>query len=156
MSLDQIVQLVIQFKYIILYPIAVLEGPIISIIAGFLVSKGYLGFIITYLLLMAGDLTGDIFYYGVGRWGGRKLIDRWGPRLGLNPKRMAKVDDHFLRHGGKTLLFGKWTQTVGAPILVTAGAIRMPLGKYFLSTKWMTNTISRLIAAPVSRLSTLD
>ena len=131
-SLDQIVQLLVHFRYLILYPIAVLEGPIISIIGGFLVSRGYLNFIVTYLVLAAGDLTGDFIYYTIGRWGGQHFIKRWGARFGLNAERMAKVDQHFFDHGGKTLLFGKWTQTVGAPILVTAGVIRMPLKKYFL------------------------
>ena len=127
---DHIVLLLTHYGYLILFPIAVIEGPIISVIAGFLVSKGLLNFFFAYLVLLAGDLGGDMLYYAVGRWGGMPFIKRWGPRLGLNPARVAQVDKHFVDHGGKTLLFGKWTQTVGAPILVSAGIVRMPFWKY--------------------------
>lgn len=129
-NLDQIVQLLIVHRYLLLFPIAVIEGPIIAIIAGFLASKQLIGFVPAYLILLAGDVCGDVIYYLIGRWGGMRFINRWGSKIGLTPARIAKVDRHFIEHGGKTLLFGKWTQTVGAPILVTAGMLRMPFGKY--------------------------
>lgn len=129
---DQIVQLLTHYGYLILLPIAVLEGPIISIIAGFLASQGILGFFFSYLILLLGDLGGDVIYYSIGRWGGFRFISRWGSKIGVTTERIAKVDRHFVDHGGKTLLFGKWTQTVGAPILVTAGIIKMPFWRYIL------------------------
>jgi membrane protein DedA with SNARE-associated domain len=127
---QHITQLVNQYGYFILYPIAVLEGPIISIIAGFMASKGLLDGFAAYLILVLGDTTGDILYYLLGRFGGYQFVKRWGERIGLSKKRMDAVDRHFIHHGGKTLLFGKWTQTVGAPILVTAGMLRMKFAKY--------------------------
>ena len=129
-TLDHIVQLLIVHRYVLLFPIAVIEGPIISIIAGFLASKGLMSLVPAYFILLAGDVGGDVIYYLIGRWGGIRFINRWGSKIGLTPARIAKVDRHFIDHGGKTLLFGKWTQTVGAPILVTAGMLRMKFSKY--------------------------
>ncbi len=127
---DQIISELIKYKYIFLFPITIVEGPIITIIAGFLSSSGYMNPIIVYMIAMAGDIIGDVVYYAIGRWGRTGFINRWGRWIGLNSQRVIRLEGHFKNHGGKTLLFGKWTQTLGAPILVAAGMVNMDFKKY--------------------------
>src|SRR5258708_40086249 len=122
---EHIIQLLNYYGYLVLFPIAVIEGPIISIISGFLISKHILAFIPVYFILLGGDITGDVLYYSLGRWGTRFLL-RWGHKIGLSRERIARVDRHFIKHGGKTLLFWKLTQTAGPPIFIPPRNLPIP------------------------------
>ena len=80
---------------------------------------------LVYLIVVAGDVTGDLAWYGAGRWSRSGSDRRWGRYLGLNSERLQRIEQHFERHSGKTLVVGKFTQGVGALILFGAGAARM-------------------------------
>ncbi len=129
-SLSQILNWLIIYKYLVLFPIAVIEGPIITIISGFLVSLGSLNFLTAYLVLISGDMVGDLFYYSLGYFGRIQFINRWGKYLGFKLEQISALEKHYSKHGGKTLLLGKFTQIGGGPVLVTAGIIKMPLKKF--------------------------
>ena len=51
---------------------------------------------------------------------------------------MEKLEDHFEKHRKKTLIFGKLSHAFGAPILVAAGIVKIPLAQFmwfnFLAT----------------------
>ena len=137
--LEKVFELILTYRYAIIFPIAVIEGPIISIIAGFLASSNYLNIYFTYVLLVFADLVGDTMYYAIGRFGGNYFIKRWGWLLNLDSSKILKLEHHFDKHGGKWLSFGK-TQGVGSPILVAAGVVKMPYSRYM----WI-NIIATLI-----------
>ena len=131
-SLGQIVAWLIQYKYLILFPIAVLEGPIISVLAGFLSSLGKMNFFVAWAVVILGDIVGDLLFYGFGRYGGRRFFDKYGHYFGITADRVIKAEKFFDKHSGKTLLFGKWTHSLGMVILVAAGATRTNLSKFIL------------------------
>ena len=62
-SLSQLFVLLTQHRYILLFPITVAEGPIITVIAGYLSHLGFFDWFVTYIIVVTGDLTGDIIYY---------------------------------------------------------------------------------------------
>lgn len=121
---------IVAYRYAILLPIAIVEGPIVSVIAGFLISIGQMDFWIAFGLLSLGDVLGDVGLYSIGRWGGLALISKHGARFGVTPERIKKLETFFEHHAKKTLLFGKWGHVLGFPILVTAGVAREPLGEF--------------------------
>jgi len=129
LTAGKIFSLLLAYRYAIFFPLAVAEGPIVTIIAGFLTSLGYFNFLVIYILAVVGDIVGDVIYYFIGRWGGRRIMER-GRFLWLRAEEFTKIENHFFNHAGKTLLFGKWTHSVGAIILTAAGMSRMPLGKF--------------------------
>ena len=115
---------------LILFPIAVVEGPIITVIAAYVASLGYLNLPAVFCVVVAADLVGDIVLYHVGRsW---HLLRRlsWMPRFGVNEARLLVLENHFERHGPKTLLIGKLTHSAGFLVLIAAGASRMPFGAF--------------------------
>ena len=128
---DAVIAILINYGYFLLFPIAVLEGPIISVIAGFLVLQGYFNILLVYAVMVVADLTGDFLYYGIGRFAKKSFLDKWGHFIGLHTERLSVIEKHFEKGGGKTLLFGKLTHSVGFMILLAAGAARMPLKKFF-------------------------
>jgi membrane protein DedA with SNARE-associated domain len=109
----------------------VIEGPIVSVIAGFLISLGMMSWPIAYFVIVVGDLVGDLMFYYIGKTGRLKWIRRWGKYIGLNEALIEKIEKLFKKHPGKTLLFGKFSHVVGAPVIIAAGMANMPVG-YFL------------------------
>jgi membrane-associated protein len=128
--LQEVAQWIFSYKYLVLFPVMVVEGPIITIIAGFLVSLGHLNGLATYLVLVAGDVTGDSIYYAIGRWSKGPFFGRWGRFWGLTERRLRQLEKYFYRHKTKTLLIGKWSHAIGAPILAAAGLARVPYEKF--------------------------
>jgi membrane protein DedA with SNARE-associated domain len=119
--MEQTLLLLQQYGYYILFPFAVFEGPIIGVIAGFLAAAGKMNVLGVFLVLIAGDMVGDVMYYGLGRWGGRTIVVRYGRYIGITPAKMQAAERYQdSKSFTALLLFGK-TQPTGSIILVAAG-----------------------------------
>src|SRR3989338_6750213 len=84
MSLEAIIALLTTYKYLLLFPIVIVEGPIITVIAGFLSSLGQLNFFISYAIAVVGDVVGDCIYYALGFYGRQKFV--WYNFIATLPK----------------------------------------------------------------------
>lgn len=124
---DTVLHLLQANGLLLLFPLAVIEGPIITVIAGWLARLGHLSIGWALLVLIAADLAGDSFLYALGRFGPEVLPPKWRTAFGLNSKRIAQVAGHFSKHGGRTLVAAKLTHTFGFIVLVAAGVSRMSL-----------------------------
>jgi len=120
-SLTLVVQWLLHYKYFILFPGVAVEGPVVTIIAGFLSSLGYLNIFLVYGIVVIADLCADSIYYAAGRWGRERVLGRWGRFLGVTTEKIMRLQVYFARHKGKTLIIAKLTHAIGAPILVAAG-----------------------------------
>ncbi len=129
-GLDTIVSILQAHGSIILLPLAIVEGPIVTVVAAFLASQGYLNLVAVYVVVVAADIIGDVLFYLVGRFGKQLLLDRWGHYVGITPPRLLQLEDHFHRHGGKTLLLAKVTHSLGFAALLGAGASHMHFGMF--------------------------
>lgn len=121
-----------EFTYAGIFLILLLCGlglPIpedITIIAsGYL---AYLGLIDPWAALgvnMAGVLAGDLFIFSMGYWIGPGVATKPLLKRMVNPRRMEKVQGFFLRHGKKTIFFGRFLSGLRAPTFLAAGITRM-------------------------------
>lgn len=132
-----IAQWLLNYRYLILFPLTVIEGPITTVTAGILSSLGFLNAFIVYAVVVLGDLVGDTLYYSIGRWG-RKPLSRWGRFIGFNKERLEKIDEHFREHGGKTLIAAKLSHAVGAIALISAGISHLPYRRFIFFNFWAT------------------
>lgn len=131
-SLAQIVALITTWKYFFVFIGAVIEGPIVTVISGFLSAQGLMNPVFVYLVVITGDLTSDSLYYFLGRWGKNGAINKWGKYIGLSMDKISSLEKHFAKHGGKTVVFGKLAHGIGVVALAAAGASKMPYGKFLL------------------------
>jgi membrane-associated protein len=116
----------------LILPLAVVEGPVVTIVTGFLAAQGYFDRYCALLLLTGGDLVGDLVYYWIGRTSIRPLTLLRG-QIGLGDAVTPKLQQD-LAHSATTMLFvGKWTHTVGCLVLIGAGMLRMPLQRFILA-----------------------
>jgi len=97
-------------------------------VSGFLISLGVLSFIPTFLVVFAGDMISDSFYFALGARG-RKFVE-WIPFLRITESRLKKVEEHYEKHPGKTFLVSKASYGVGSLFLIAAGASKMVYQKF--------------------------
>ena len=117
----------------ILAPIAVLEGPIVTVIAAYLAQLGLLPLWQVILCVIIADLVGDCLFYGVGRGMLDGLPARLLTRLGITDARLAQMAQTFAEKGVRVLIIGKLTHAAGFAVLIGAGAARMRLLPFVLA-----------------------
>ncbi len=119
----------IAYGCVLILPLAVVEGPVVSVVAGFLSAQGYFAWYWALCLLVCGDLIGDVFYYWVGR-SGRTTLARLGRRAGMGVTPELQRD---LRNNAVRMLFiGKWTHSIGFLVLIGSGMLRVPLPRFIV------------------------
>lgn len=127
-----VLNLLIAYKYWLLFPLAALEGPVVALLAGFLVYLGYLSFLPAYLLLLLGDLIPDTVYYYLGRYGDQKqLLQKYGAKHDFIIKNFNLVDNLWRDHGRKTMFLSKLAYGLSTIFLISAGLVKMPFKKFF-------------------------
>jgi membrane protein DedA with SNARE-associated domain len=80
----------------------------------------------------AGAIIGDNIGYGVGRWGGYRLLRRYGSKVRLDEAKLKVGRLLFDRHGGKVVFFGRFISILRTYAAFLAGANRMEWGRFFL------------------------
>jgi membrane protein DedA with SNARE-associated domain len=81
-----------------------------------------------------GYLAGSIVGWGIGRYGGRRLLERHGGWLHLTPARIDRAERWFERWGNIGVLVGRVTPVVRSFVSIPAGFLEMPLGPYTVLT----------------------
>lgn len=94
--------------------------------AGTLVGAGALGLPATLAWAIAGTLLGDGLSFWLGRRFKERLRQRWPFRR--YPHWLARGERFFLRHGGKSLFFGRF---VGPVVPVAAGMLGIAPRRFF-------------------------
>lgn len=122
------------YRYLGIFLGTIIEGPVIMTAVGFLVGLGHFNFWLAYILMVLGDLVGDIGWYYAGYFGAKNFIEKFGRFFGINKESMEKVKTLFLKHHNKILFLSKVTMGFGlaAPILVTAGISKVSLKKFII------------------------
>ncbi|MDP3771762.1 MAG: hypothetical protein Q8Q94_00085 [bacterium] len=129
--MPDLLALVIQYRYAILFPLAFFEGPIVSFVIGMLIARGYFNVPLAYTILILGDLIPDTAYYLLGRYGERKtLISRYAAKIGIKENHFGAIRKLWHNHPGKTMFFSKLAYGLSTPFLVFAGVVGMPVKKF--------------------------
>ena len=109
-------------------------SEVIQLFAGYLVSKGSMGFVAAVLAGTLGNVVGSWIAWLVGMKGGRAFIERHGRYLHITPKRMALADRWFEHHGPAVVFWARMLPIVRTFISLPAGVARMPFWKFTLYT----------------------
>jgi membrane protein DedA with SNARE-associated domain len=128
--MDIILHLLVEYKYLILFPLAIVEGPILAVIAGFLCTNGFLNPLIVFPVIVLGDITGDSLCYSLGRWGVPKFLKKIAFRLGVNIKSINQARIYFDSNPFKTVAISKITLGIGVAGIYLAGNSKIPYRKF--------------------------
>lgn len=122
--------LIRDYGMLIIAPLAVLEGPVVSVVAGYLAKAGLILLPQTFGVLVLADLVGDVILYTIGRRGRARVALRWLAAFGVTRRRLARVLRAFRAQGGRILVIGKLTHSAGFAVLLAAGMARMPIAQF--------------------------
>ncbi len=115
------------YRYAVLFPIAFLEGPILSVMVGFLVSAGFIKLLPSFGILMFADVVRDVASYYVGKL--------WHPKFAVTKlgKRMAGMNRLWHEHTFKAMMLAKWSYGLSFPLLISAGLAKVPIRSFVVS-----------------------
>jgi membrane-associated protein len=128
--MDHIVYLLTQYRYFILFPLAIVEGPILAVIVGFLCINGFLNLFIVYPIIVLGDIIGDSIVYMFGRWGVPTFIKKLVKGLDINPGKINKVRAYFDSNPNRTISLSKVTLGIGIAGIYLAGNTKIPYERF--------------------------
>jgi len=144
-------KLLFKFTYVALVAVLAAAGlgapiseDLVLLLSGALAAQGVTDFWPTVVVGYLGVLVGDV------------LIHQWGARMGqrayssklvqraLSPERQEKLREHFARHGMLTVVVGRHTPGLRAPIFFLAGASGVPLWKFLIA-----DALSAVVTVPI-------
>jgi membrane protein DedA with SNARE-associated domain len=120
------IQLLLTYKYIILIPLAIIEGPIVTVLCGFLVTLKVFNPLLVYVIMVLGDIVGDggIYYLG---YSGKRFLKYFH----VTEEKLEKAKTYFHENHKKAIAMSKLVHGIGFTGLVAAGASHVPYKRYF-------------------------
>jgi membrane protein DedA with SNARE-associated domain/membrane-associated phospholipid phosphatase len=100
----------------------VAPGETVVIAAGVIAGQGEIELIPLIGLVWVCAVLGDTTSFYIGQRLGRGFLERHGPKVKISHERLEQVEGYFDRHGGKTILIGRFIGLVRALAPFIAGA----------------------------------
>ena len=100
----------------------VAPGETVVIAGGVIAGQGEIDLLPLIGLVWVCAVLGDTTSFYIGRRLGRSFLERHGPRVKITHERLEQVEGYFDRHGGKTILVGRFIGLVRALAPFIAGA----------------------------------
>lgn len=102
-----------------------LPGETLLLAGAFSASRGQMSFALVMLLAWAGAVVGDNVGYALGRFGGRRLVLRYGRYVRITGERLDRVDRFFARWGGLVVVVARFVELLRQLNGLVAGIGRM-------------------------------
>jgi membrane protein DedA with SNARE-associated domain len=106
----------------------------IMLFAGFAVSKGDMSLWGAVAAGVAGNILGSWIAYGVGLYGGRPFVDRYGKYVLMSHHKLDVAERWFARYGAPAVFFSRMLPIVRTFISLPAGMARMSFWKFTFYT----------------------
>ena len=124
-------QIITQFWYIGLFPLVVIEWPMITILSGYLIHTGYFHLFPTFFIVLLGDMTSDIIYYHVGFFAHKsEWIKKYIAKKKFLFENLAVLETLWEKHPFQTMFFGKQAYMLCGPIVISSGVIRVGIVRF--------------------------
>jgi membrane protein DedA with SNARE-associated domain len=81
-----------------------------------------------------GSTLGGLFFYYLGLWGGRPLLERYGRYVFISQGDIAKGERFFARWGVWAVFLGRMVPLVRSFVSIPAGVTRMDLKQFLIYT----------------------
>jgi membrane-associated protein len=129
-----------QWTYLLVAGLAFLEtGAFVGLIApgetavvlgGVVAAQGQVELGLLLVLVWLAAAAGDLTSFILGRRLGRRFIVARGPRIGVTPARLERVEGFFSRHGPKAILIGRFVGIIRAVAPFLAGASGLEVRRF--------------------------
>lgn len=133
--LDEFANFLGAWTYLVVGALAFLEtgafvgllvpGETAMLIGGAVAGQGVINVFLLIAIAWVMAFLGDSTSFYLGHRLGREFILKHGPRFGITRERYEQVEDYFEKHGGKTVLIGRFIGLVRALAPFVAGSSGM-------------------------------
>lgn len=107
-------------------PLSIIEGPIIAVVCGFLVTLKVFNPFVVYVVLVIGDIIGDGIIYYIG-YSGKRFLKFFR----ITEEKLEKAKTYFHENHKKAIVTSKLVHGIGFTGLIAAGASHVPYKRYF-------------------------
>lgn len=129
--------LVEHYGYLAVFLLVMLEdfgmptpGETVLVLAAGFAATGDLSIWAVLGLAFVAAVIGDNIGYGIGHFGGRPLVMRYGSRLGLTEKRYEFAEGFFHRYGDAIVVIARFVEILRQLNGIIAGTLEMPWPKF--------------------------
>jgi membrane protein DedA with SNARE-associated domain len=85
-------------------------GETVLIAGAIFAGSGRLNIVAVGVVGFCAAVVGDNIGYGIGRFGGRRIVDRWGRYIFLTSERLDKAEAFFDRQGAKIITIARFIE----------------------------------------------
>src|SRR5690242_18314414 len=128
------------WSYVIVFFVIMLEcqallglfmpGESLVLMSGFLAGQGVFDLDAIIVTVALAAIVGDSFGYEFGKCFGRDWLLQYGRWFGVRKSHLHKAEDHFRRHGGKSVFLSHFMHLLRALMPFIAGTSRMSYWRF--------------------------
>ncbi|WP_370588889.1 hypothetical protein [Pseudonocardia sp. C8] len=107
-----------------------LEGPVVTVVAGSLAGAGLLDWWVVWLVVLAADVVSDTVFYLLGRGGRRPRVAPLLVRLGLTDRRRDALCDTVQDKLGNVVTGAKLVDVGAIPAFLAIGLAGVPYHRF--------------------------
>ena len=107
-------------------------GETMLIAASLYAGAGHLNIVGVAVVGFVAAVLGDNLGYVIGRWGGRRFVERFGRYVFLTPRRLDRGQKWFDHHGGKIVVAARFVEGLRQLNGIIAGTIEMHWAKFVM------------------------
>jgi membrane protein DedA with SNARE-associated domain len=129
--ISQVLNLVLENGYFILFILMFIEGPIIAFAASFASALGFFNPWIIFVLFIIGNQVPDVIIYYIARSLRVKRVEKFISYFGLNKKRIKWLEKNVKTHFIKTTIIAKTVPPFPVPGIILSGFMKVPFKRFF-------------------------
>lgn len=115
--------------------------------AGVLAYQGHLNLALVIIIGSLAELAGSLTSYGIGRWGGRPLVDRVGRYLLITRTDVDRAERFLAGRGSWAVPVGRMLPLVRAFVSLVAGLVDMPALRFGILSAIGTVCYAAIVSA---------
>ncbi len=126
-----------QYGYFAIFLIIMFEdfgvpvpGETALVVAAAAAAEGKLDVRLVMLVAVCGAIIGDNIGFAIGHVGGRPLVARVGPKVGITQERFAKAESFFTRYGDGIVVGARFVDVLRQLNGIIAGVLGMHWAKF--------------------------
>ena len=105
-------------------------GETVLILGAVYAGTGRLSIVLVALLGFLAAVTGDNIGFAIGRFGGRRLVERYGRYILLTPERLDKATEFFERRGAGIIVVARFIEGLRQANGIIAGTTEMHWARF--------------------------
>ncbi len=127
---SQVLDWLIKYGYALMFAVMLVEGPAVTAAGALGAATGHFNVVVVFVLSFLANFLPDVFYYLLGKWGGKWVLDRFSGRFGIQDHRREQAGELVSRRLGPWLLFIKTVPFISPPGLAVMGALGVPIRRF--------------------------